>query len=402
MVFSISRWKGGGKRWERWLSKFDLKWGKHCCCCWFGQKWLLNRIKHGSRIFEHPQDCNSLDSERGFGKQKVVCTFCSTLLDTWAKGRSSHILPRHYRDGRYRQKFLKQNYYGIWDLVFCLCPETKPQSSEWVGETSPRLKKLKFQRYRIKTMLIIFFDSQGIVHKEFILEGKTVKTEFYKGVTDRLLKHIHRVRPAVFCSWDFFLLHSNSPTHKVASVCQFLTQKMLQPFITPPYCPNLSPSDYFLFPRLKMKLKGVHFAVVVEIQEAVTDVLKRVQNEKAFQKLQPCKSLCICQLSLFWIKKVCVFLTCLRFKKKISSKTFGLHCICTYEPSMKLCSALHVVFSGPFGSCKTWLLTLSCPSIHLNRTRKLPLDRFPWNIILETFIKISVANSSLAKIGQKY
>jgi hypothetical protein len=39
-------------------------------------------IKNDSRIFEHPQDCSSSDSERGFGKEKVVCTFCSTLLDT--------------------------------------------------------------------------------------------------------------------------------------------------------------------------------------------------------------------------------------------------------------------------------------------------------------------------------
>ena len=45
------------------------------------------------------------DSERGFGNEKVECTFCSALLDTWAKGRSSNILPRYYCDGRCRQKF---------------------------------------------------------------------------------------------------------------------------------------------------------------------------------------------------------------------------------------------------------------------------------------------------------
>jgi len=38
------------------------------------------------------------------GKRKAVCTFYSALLDTWGKGRWSHILPRHYRDGRCRQK----------------------------------------------------------------------------------------------------------------------------------------------------------------------------------------------------------------------------------------------------------------------------------------------------------
>jgi len=76
--------KGAGRRWqERWPSKIDKNWGKHCCCCWFGQKWPSNCIMNDGRISEHPQDCSSSDSEREFGK--VVCTFCSTLLDTWAK-----------------------------------------------------------------------------------------------------------------------------------------------------------------------------------------------------------------------------------------------------------------------------------------------------------------------------
>jgi len=64
--------------------------------------------------------------------------------------------------------------------------------------------------------------------------GKTVNAEFYEGVTDRLLKHIQRVRPAAFCSRDFFLLHDNSPAHTAANVCQFLTKKnRLQPFVSP-------------------------------------------------------------------------------------------------------------------------------------------------------------------------
>jgi len=32
-----------------------------------------------------------------------------------------------------------------------------------------------------------FFDSKGVVHKEFVLEGKTVNAEFYKGVIDSLI-----------------------------------------------------------------------------------------------------------------------------------------------------------------------------------------------------------------------
>jgi hypothetical protein len=82
-------------------------------------------------------------------------------------------------------------------------------------------------------MLIIYFGSQGVVHKEFVQEGKTVNAVFYKGVIDRLLKHIHRVRPDAFCCRHFSLLHDNAPSHKAARFCQFFSQKMLQPFITP-------------------------------------------------------------------------------------------------------------------------------------------------------------------------
>ena len=78
-----------------------------------------------------------------------------------------------------------------------------------------------------------FFDSQGVVHKEFIPEGRTVNAEVHKGLTDRLLKRIQRVRPAAFCSRNFFLLHDNAPAHKAASFANFWPQKMLQPFITP-------------------------------------------------------------------------------------------------------------------------------------------------------------------------
>jgi hypothetical protein len=71
--------------------------------------------------------------------------------------------------------FLNKIILGDETGCFAYEPQTKLQSSEWVGETSPRPKKLKFQRSLIKTMLIFFFfNSQGVVHKEFVPEGETV------------------------------------------------------------------------------------------------------------------------------------------------------------------------------------------------------------------------------------
>jgi hypothetical protein len=56
--------------------------------------------------------------------------------------------------------------------------------------------------------------------------------------------------------------------------------KNVTTFYHPLYTPDLSLPDYFLFPKLKMKFKGLHFADAAEIQEAVTDELKKVQKEE--------------------------------------------------------------------------------------------------------------------------
>ena len=166
-------------------------------------------------------------------KEKIVCTFCSTLLDTWAKETSSHILLRHYRDGQCRQRFLTKLLWKVRPGVLPMTPKQNDDSSEWFGKTSPWLKKLKFQRSHIRTMLTILFDSQGVIHKEFIPEGKRINAEFYKGVMDRLLKCIQRVHPAAFCSWESSFCKIKHPPTKLQVFANFLPQKMLQPIITP-------------------------------------------------------------------------------------------------------------------------------------------------------------------------
>ena len=49
-----------------------------------------------------------------------------------------------------------------------------------------------------------------------------------------------------------------------------------------PLFADLSPCDFFLFPRLKNQLKGRNFGTFDNIQKSVTDELKGIQTE-AFQ-----------------------------------------------------------------------------------------------------------------------
>ena len=60
---------------------------------------------------------------------------------------------------------------------FAYDPATKRQSAVWVGQNSPKPKKLRFQKPRVK-MLIVFFDADGVIHREFVPEGQKVNAEF--------------------------------------------------------------------------------------------------------------------------------------------------------------------------------------------------------------------------------
>jgi hypothetical protein len=55
----------------------------------------------------------------------------------------------------------------------------------------------------------------------------------------------------------------------------------------PPYFPDLAPCDFFLFPKMKLKLKGHRFDTIEEIQaesQRVLDTLREKDFQEAFQK----------------------------------------------------------------------------------------------------------------------
>jgi len=75
-------------------------------------------------------------------------------------------------------------------------------------------------------MLICFFDSQGVVHEEFLPQGQTDNKQYYREVLERLRKTVHRVRPEIVDTW--MLHHDNAPCHTAISVNEFLAKKIFQ------------------------------------------------------------------------------------------------------------------------------------------------------------------------------
>ena len=81
----------------------------------------------------------------------------------------------------------------------------------------------------------------------------------------------------------------NAPPHKTKKVNEFLMKKQICVMDYPPYSPDLSRCDYFLFPKLKTAMKGAFYDDVLTIQSAVTQMLKNIPKtefKKSMDKLR--------------------------------------------------------------------------------------------------------------------
>ena len=150
-------------------------------------------------------------------------------------------------------------------------------------------KKTRQVCSNIKSMLIIFFDIRGIVHKEFIPPGQTVNGNFYCKVLRQLRGNVRRKQPEMWENRDWLLHHDNAPAHTSLVVREFLTKNNMTTVPYPAYSPNLSPCDFYLFPKMKLRLNGRCFVSIEEIQAELQQVLNMLMPadfNECFQKWQ--------------------------------------------------------------------------------------------------------------------
>ena len=85
-------------------------------------------------------------------------------------------------------------------------------------------------------------------------KGKSITGKYYKNTVLKKLKKIYQKRHPTAGFKPVHLLHDNAPAHSSAIV--FLKKETVTVLPHPPYSPDLSPCDFFLFPKLKSLLAG--------------------------------------------------------------------------------------------------------------------------------------------------
>ncbi|KAJ4437644.1 hypothetical protein ANN_17789 [Periplaneta americana] len=175
--------------------------------------------------------------------------------------------------------FLNTVITGDESWVYGYDPETKRQSSQWKHPESPRPKKARQVRSKIKVMLTVFFDVRGIVHHEYAPEGQTVTKEYYHDVLRRLRDAVRCKRPDMWTANNWHLHHDNAPAHSSQLIHTFLAKHGITTVCQPPYSPDLAPCDFWLFPKLKTPLKGSRFESRGEIMRNATMELNTIPKE---------------------------------------------------------------------------------------------------------------------------
>jgi hypothetical protein len=92
------------------------------------------------------------------------------------------------------------------------------------------------------------------------------------------------------------LRHDNAPCHTAISMNKKKKKKGISVVPQPPYSPDLSLCDFFLFPKLKFHLKGRHLGTVDNIQKVVTDQLRALTHEdvqQCYREWEQCFRRCV-------------------------------------------------------------------------------------------------------------
>ena len=133
-----------------------------------------------------------------------------------------------------------------------------------------------------------FFYNTGMVYMHWVLTGHTVIKEYYVEVLREFWKRFHLQKPALFKSGQWHFHQDNASVNTSILVTDYLTKMGIKRAPQPPYSPDLAPCNFWLFPKLKEKLRGCRYETIEKMKEAVTKVIGTLTQEdfhRAFQKL---------------------------------------------------------------------------------------------------------------------
>ena len=135
-------------------------------------------------------------------------------------------------------------------------------------------------------MSTIFQDRKGILLTEFMAPGTTVMSEVYREMLNKLRRLIQNKRRGMLTKG--VLLHNNTRPHTAARINALIKLFIWEIFDHPRHSPDLVPSDYRLFTKMKVWLATQRFHTNEELMVGVNNWLHNLAApffDEGLQKL---------------------------------------------------------------------------------------------------------------------
>ena len=170
--------------------------------------------------------------------------------------------------------------------IYHFQPDSKAKNKVCVSSEGDRPVIARRCKTSNHMLYAIFFDSKGPVLQIAVPKGSSVTGKFYReSVLTQLVDFYQKRRPRTGVR-GIKSLHDNAPAHKSATVQEYLKESGLDVLDHPPYSLDMSPCDFWLFPRLKEMLAGYRFEPRCGIGSAVYQCLQHIPKDywAAFRK----------------------------------------------------------------------------------------------------------------------
>lgn len=110
-----------------------------------------------------------------------------------------------------------------------------------------------------KAMLSVWWDCKGVIFYELLSVGEIVTSDKYCQQLDNLKAAIEEKRSVLAKRKDVVFHHNNARSHISMQTQRKLRELNWDLLLHPPYSPDISPSDYYLFRSLQNSLNGRKF-----------------------------------------------------------------------------------------------------------------------------------------------
>lgn len=157
------------------------------------------------------------------------------------------------------------------------------RSGQWVEAGKPGGKIPKKNIASKKMLMTVWWTARGIVHIDYLPRGQTINASVYCSQIDKVNEKLAATRAALVNRKGVLLLHDNARPHIASETQQKLKTVKWEALPHPPYSPDMSPCDYYLFLSLSNFLANKTFNTDEELKSDI-DLFFKSKNPDFFSR----------------------------------------------------------------------------------------------------------------------